>query len=470
LAATSARLACGTPGPDSRLVKGVPVASLLRQFNTDGNSKVASERTVSVAPAKPSCAFCGKSDLTDIIDFGDVALAGAFLQQADFAKERKFPLRVCFCPNCYAVQVTEKVDPQILFANYFYFSSAIRTLRDHFVDYATEVVARFLIEPRLSTVVEIGCNDGVLLRPLADQGVGTPIGVDPASNILKAVSDPRVQIVNDFFGAKVAGEILDRFGKADLVVANNVYAHIADINGVTAAIGEILKDDGVFVFEVHYLGKIIQDLQYDMIYHEHLFYYSLLALENHFARHGMTLFDIKPIPIHGGSMRYYVCKNGSRYARHVSNRVELLRKDERGLGYDRPETYQRFAADCADRRAKLMDLLNRLRAKGRTIAGYGASGRANTIIQYCGIDGDHLEYMIDDAPAKHGYYTPGSHLRIRSNEVLRKEPPDYLLIFAWAFFNEIAGKCSEYLAQGGRLMVPLPDVRVTLYPTSDDVL
>jgi SAM-dependent methyltransferase len=404
------------------------------------------------------------------MDFGKVALAGAFLKPADFDGERKFPLRVCFCPKCYAVQVADIVDPAIMFANYFYFSSAIRTLREHFVDYATEVAARFLDQPQLSTVVEIGCNDGVLLRPLTDQGVGTLIGVDPAANIASAIEDARVHVVNDFFGDKVADQILQRFGKADLVVANNVFAHIPDINGVTAAINKILKEDGVFVFEVHYLGKIIQDLQYDMIYHEHLYHYSLLALENHFARHGMEVFDIRPIPIHGGSMRYHVCKSGSRHSRMVSNRVALLRKDERALGYDKVETYQRFASDCGLRRQRLMDTITRLRGKGRTIAGYGASGRANAIIQYCGISSDHLVCMIDDAPAKQGYCTPGSHLLIRSNEILRTEPPDYLLIFAWTFFDEIASKCSDYLTNGGRLMVPLPDVRVTLCPTSDDIL
>lgn len=431
---------------------------------------VAADPTLRTKPAEPNCAFCGQSDLTEIIDFGDVALAGAFLKRSDFTTENKFPLRVCFCPHCYAVQVTEKVDPEILFANYFYFSSAIRTLREHFTDYATEVVARFLDAPQLSSVVEIGCNDGVLLRPLADQGVGTVIGVDPATNILKAIDDQRVTIVDDFFDGRVADQILQRFGKTDLVVANNVYAHVADINGITAAIYKILKDDGVFVFEVHYLGRIVQDLQYDMIYHEHLYYYSLLALDNHLARHDLMVFDVKPIPIHGGSMRYYVCKRGSRYSRIVSNRVELLRKDELALGYNKAETYRRFASDCAVRRDRLMSLLTRLRAKGRSIAGYGASGRANTIIQYCGIGAEHLEYMIDDAPAKHGFYTPGSHLLIRNNEILRSDPPDYLLIFAWSFFNEIAAKCSDYLAHGGRMMVPLPDVRVTLYPASEDDL
>jgi methylation protein EvaC len=430
---------------------------------------VAAEKLSVIDPERTQCAFCGAASLVEVIDFGEVALAGGFLREQAFAAESKFRLRVSFCPDCFAVQVPERVDPAILFTDYFYFSSAIKTLREHFIDYATEVVARFL-EPGNSTVVEFGCNDGVLLRPLADQGVSTVVGVDPALNILKTIDDPRIHTVNGFFDGPLAKDLIQRFGQADLVLANNVFAHIPDINGVTTAVEKVLKKDGVFIFEVHYLGKIIQDLQYDMIYHEHLYYYSLIALDNHFARHDMTIFDLKPIPIHGGSMRYYVCKKDSQHARNVSVRVHNLRNEERALGYDRPETYRRFAADCADRRSKLMDLLNRLRSKGRTIAGYGASGRANTIIQYCGIGQEHLEYMIDDAPAKHGYCTPGSHLLIRSNEVLRTDPPDYLLIFAWSFFNEIAAKSHDYIAQGGRLMVPLPDVRITLFPTSDNVL
>lgn len=427
------------------------------------------ERLHPIATQNGRCAFCEAEGLVEVIDFGDVALAGGFLKEEAFARESKFRLRMCFCPSCYAVQVPDKVDPSLLFADYFYFSSAIRTLREHFNDYATEVVARF-VTPHHATVLEFGCNDGILLKPLADQGIANLIGVDPALNILKTIDDPRINTVHGFFNESLAEELIGRFGKADLVLANNVFAHIPDINGVTRAVEKILKDDGVFVFEVHYLGKIIQDLQYDMIYHEHLYYYSLLAIENHFARHDMTVFDIKPIPIHGGSMRYYVCKKNSFHAKDISVRVHNLRNEERALGYDRAETYTTFAANCADRRQRLMDLLTRLRAKGRKIAGYGASGRANTIIQYCGIGREHLEYMIDDAPAKHGYSTPGSHLMIRSNDVLRTDPPDYLLIFAWSFFNEIAAKSADYVAQGGRLMVPLPDVRITFYPTSDDLL
>ncbi len=415
------------------------------------------------------CAFCGGNSLTEVLDLGTVALAGGFLQPGQFSEEPTFPLRVHFCNECLAVQVVDIVDPKLMFGNYFYFSSQIKTLRDHFVDYATEVVSRFLDAPN-STVLEFGCNDGVLLRPLANQDVRTLIGVDPATNIVATINDSRVNVINDFFTEKVAGQILERFGKVDMVVANNVFAHIPDICGVTRAVRDVLADDGVFIFEVHYLGNIIQGMQYDMIYHEHLYYYSLLALEKHFCRHGMVVFDVKPVPIHGGSMRYYVSKEGSSHARGISTRVELLRKEELEVGYDRPETYAKFAQNVAQRRDKLMEVLNKLRAKGRRVAGYGASGRANTIIQYCGIDHTHLAYMIDDAPAKTGFFTPGSHFEIHNNSVLKTDPPDYLLVFAWSFINEIAAKCENYMDDGGRLLVPLPEVRIMMNPYSTDIL
>jgi len=419
--------------------------------------------------ANTRCAFCDSARLTQVLDLGTVALAGGFLRPDQFAAEPKFPLRVSFCNDCVAVQVIDIVDPTLMFGNYFYYSSAISTLREHFVDYATEVVTRFLHAPN-ATVLEIGCNDGVLLRPLADQGVRTVIGVDPATNIVAAINDTRVHVINDYFTGAVGQSVLERYGKVDMVIANNVFAHIPDICGVTEAIRDVLTDDGVFVFEVHYLGKIIQGLQYDMIYHEHLYYHSLLSLENHFRRHGMAIFDVKPIPIHAGSMRYYVCREGARHVRTPSIRVELLRREELRIGYHRAETYARFAQDVAQRKDKLMNVLDRIRTKGRRVAGYGASGRANTIIQYCGIGRQHVDYMIDDAPAKVGFYTPGSHLEVRSNAVLKNDAPDYLLIFAWSFINEIAAKCNNYLDGGGRLLVPLPEVRITMNPTEGAAL
>ena len=426
-------------------------------------------KNISLQKTKHSCAFCSGDSLTEVLDLGKVALAGGFLTAKEFSEEPKFPLRVYFCNDCLAVQVVDIIDPELMFGNYFYFSSQIKTLRDHFEDYATEVVSRFL-DPKKSTVLEFGCNDGVLLRPLADQGIRTLIGVDPASNIISTINDERINVINDYFTEATSNAVLDRFGKVDMVVANNVYAHIPDICGVTRAVKNVLSDDGVFVFEVHYLGKIIQGMQYDMIYHEHLYYYSLIALENHFKKHGMVVFDIKAVPIHGGSMRYYVCKNDSVHAKNISTRVELLRKEELQFGYDKPETYRDFASKVGNSRKKLMSVLNTLRSKGRTVAGYGASGRANTIIQYCGINEGHVEYMIDDAPAKTGFFTPGSHLEIYSNEILKVRPPDYLLIFAWSFINEIASKCEDYMDNGGKLLIPLPEVRIMMTPYSEDVL
>ena len=408
---------------------------------------------------RESCAFCGDRSLEEVIDFGDVALAGAFVKPEQFASEPRYRLRVFFCTRCCALQLLDIVDPTALFADYFYFSSAIGSLREHFLDYASEVVARFL-DPAKATVVEIGCNDGVLLKPIADHRVRTVIGVDPATNIVRAISDPRIHVINEFFGSKVAASIRGQHGSADLIVANNVYAHIPDINDVTGGIAHLLSVDGVFVFEVHHLGSVLQGLQYDMIYHEHLYYYSLLALENHLRQHDLVVFDLKRIPIHGGSIRFYACKAGGRWAKAPTNRVRLLRQNEAELGLGRVETFRTFATEIGARKQTLMAYLERLRKAEKRVAGYGASGRANTIIQFCGISGEHLEYMIDDAPAKWGFCTPGSHIQIRARDALQLAKPDCLVVFAWGYLNEIAGNCKEYLDSGGRLLTPLPEVRL----------
>lgn len=359
-----------------------------------------------------SCSFCNSKSMTKIIDFGEMALAGGFLKEEEFECEIFYPMRLYFCNDCYGVQIIDKVSEKVLFDNYFYFSSSIQTLRNHFKNYASEVTSRFIDSPDSSIVIEFGCNDGVLLSPLADQNIKTLIGIDPASNVVNTINDPRIIVINDFFNEKVAQNIVSDYGKADMIVANNVYAHIPDIQGITRAIKYVLSDDGVFIFEVHYLGKIINELQYDMIYHEHLYYHSLLSLQNHFARYDMMIFDVKPMSIHAGSMRFYVCKKGGCHAKE-SEEVKILREEELTNGFHKPETFSRFAKDIADQKKKLIDLLKSIKQKGQTVVGYGASGRANTMIQYCGINHELMEYMIDDAPAKSGYYTPGSHFLIQ---------------------------------------------------------
>ena len=402
--------------------------------------------------------------MTEIMDFGKVALAGGFLRSDQFADEEYYPLRLYFCHDCFAVQVIDKVSPDVLFKDYFYFSSSIQTLCDHFVDYAQEVSIRFL-KPESSTVIEIGCNDGVFLKPLADQKIRTVIGVDPATNIVGTINDPRINIINNFFTEDVAHDIILKYGRVDMVVANNVYAHIPDIQGITRAISNVLSDDGVFIFEVHYLGKVINEFQYDMIYHEHLYYYSLLSAMKHFERFGMIVFDVKPVAIHAGSMRFYVCKKGSKHGSSISPAVISLQEEELAKGFHLSETFVRFSSDVAEHKGKLMALLEKIKREGGKVAGYGASGRANTLIQYCGITREQIDYMVDDAPAKVGCYTPGSHLLIYPSSVLEgKEAPDYVLVFAWSFFDEICMRNAAYLAKGGRMILPLPTV--ALFPPS----
>ena len=273
-----------------------------------------------------------------VMDFGKVALAGAFIKTKDFKIEQKFTLRIFFCNDCFAVQVVDIISPTILFQDYFYFSSSIKTLCDHFQSYAHEVTNRFL-NPQEATVLEFGCNDGVLLRPLVEKGIKNVIGVDPAENVLTNIDDKRITIINDYFTEKIAQEVFEEFGKVDLIMANNVFAHIPDIKGTTRAIKNVLSDEGVFIFEVHYLGKVIEEMQYDMIYHEHIYYHSLLSLENHFRRYDMKVFDVKSIPIHAGSMRYYVCKNKGKYSTEINERVALLRAEEEKKGFDKFSTF-----------------------------------------------------------------------------------------------------------------------------------
>ena len=406
------------------------------------------------------CVFCKSIKLTEVINFGEVALAGAFLKEKEFSNEKKYPLSLVFCNECYIVQVSDHVDPTVLFKTDFYFSSAIKTLQDHFSDYAKEVTDRFLIDKKNSITLEFGSNDGVLLKPVKECGVGTVIGVDPATNIVESIENNDLVLINNFFTTSIAKDVVSNYGQVDIIMANNVFAHISDINGTTEAIDTALSDDGVFIFEVHYLGKIIEDMQYDFIYHEHIYYYSLLALKNHFERHNMVIFDLKLINIHGGSMRYYVAKKTSKHAQYISKNVHDLKSKELSLGYDKPQAYINFSKKVQEKKIELMDIIKKLTNEGKTIAGYGASGRANTIIQYCGITKNDVGYIVDDGPAKQGLYTPGSHIPIKINEYLQENPPDYILIFAWAFYAEIIKKCEDFCNNGGKIIVPLPKVKV----------
>ena len=407
------------------------------------------------------CAFCDSSNIELITNFGNMGLAGGFLAKDEIEQETRYPMNLGFCPECFAVQIVDKINPDTMFKKgYFYFSSSIGTLCDHFRKYAAEVVERFVTNRENTTILEFGCNDGVLLSPLADLNIGTLIGVDPASNVVNKIDDERIVAINSYFDEKCADKVVNEFGYVDLILANNVFAHVNDINALTRAIDKALTPDGVFVFEVHYLGKIIDEMQYDMIYHEHIYYYSLLAVENHFSRYGMIVFDIKKVANHGGSIRFHVCRDNSKLS-FRSDRVKDLRNDELAKGFNNISLFQEFGKKINQQRLDLLDLLRGIKSEGKSIAGYGASGRANTMLQFCGINDSLIDYMVDDAPAKAGFFTPGSHLEIKSKIPLAgDERPDYVVIFAWTFLKEISNRNMDYLQSGGKFIVPLPEVKI----------
>ena len=410
-------------------------------------------------PQKKTCRFCNSNKINKIIDFGQVGLAGAFLLPNEFPKEKKYSQQLYFCEECYLLQIINEVDSKLLFKDYFYFSSAIATLRKHFREYAEEVTKEFLL-PDKATVLEIGCNDGILLKPFIELGINKVIGVDPSSNVISTIKDPNIIKINDFLSEDLAKSIVRKHGQVDLICANNVFAHINNMHDITRAIKELLKPDGVFIFEVHYIGSLIDEVQYDMIYHEHIYYYSLITLQKFFAKFKLEIFNIKPIPIHGGSMRYYVRNEGKLTNKKISLKMLNLQKNEYVKGYDKKSTFLNYAQDVDLTRKNLMTLLKDIKQQNQSIVGYGASGRANTLIQYCNIDKNLLDYIIDDAPMKHGYYTPGSHLEIRSRDSLEEKLPDYILIFAWSFFSEIIEKNIHYLHRGVKFIIPLPEVKI----------
>lgn len=380
-----------------------------------------------------TCRSCG-CRTTEVMDFGQVALAGAFLKPADFHAEQTYPLTLQFCEKCLLLQTGESIPAATLFEHYFYRTSAIATMREHFAQYAAELVKRF----HPSNVLEIGCNDGVLLRPLHEMGVEV-LGVDPARN----VTPTDLPVINAFWGEAFAR---DRWERYDLIVANNVFAHIEDINGAVAAVDRMLAAGGTFAFEVNSLDRMIYDLQYDWVYHEHLFYYSLAALENLLARHGLMVYDLQRLATHAGSMRYFACRKGDR---PQSDQVRYQREREMWQGLYSAARFKAFAAKAAEHRTAMRELVG----KYTTVAGYGACGRTNTMLQWCGLDS--LAYIVDDAPAKQGFYTPGTHIPIVDAERLHMGPPECLIVFAWSFLAEIQPKLRNYR---GTVVIPLPHI------------
>lgn len=386
---------------------------------------------------------------------GSTPLANALLtaEQLD-APEDSYPLNLVFCPACTLVQISETVSPEKLFREYFYLSSFSETMLRH----AEQIAARLTTARALdgeSLVVEIASNDGYLLQFY--QRAGIPVlGIEPATNVARVAEQNGVSTLVDFFSAELAARLHDEGVRADVIHANNVLAHVPDLHGVVSGIARLLKDTGVAVIEVPYVRRMIDDREFDTIYHEHLCYFSLTSLDRLFRRCGLIIQDVERLEIHGGTLRIYAGKDDAAAA----PAVEHLLREESEWGVSNREFYLGFGASVEALRAELLGLLRKIKGANQRIAAYGASAKGSTLLNYFGIGRETLDFVVDRSAVKQGHYTPGTHLLIHSPERLLEALPEYTLLLTWNFADEILAQQSEYRKRGGRFIIPIPEVKI----------
>lgn len=405
---------------------------------------------------RTECRICKSKNIIKFLDFGEMPLAGGFIKEEQIKDDVSYQLAVYFCRRCKAVQLMDVVPPEVLFKDYRFLSSVTNTLTKHFAEYAKEMKERFLIKGSL--VVEFGSNDGALLKPFMDLEV-VSIGVEPATNIAEIAKSKGCIVINDFFTNKIAEKIVSEYGKADIICANNVFAHIDNIHEVVRAIKSLLKPNGIFVFEVHYLLDLINSFQYDMIYHEHLMYYSVTTLNYFLKLFDMEIFEIKRIPIHSGSIRVYARNKNGRKEK-IDSSVEEILNLEKEARLDRKDTFLKFAKEVWEKIDDIRNTVNKLKSEGKKIVGYGASGRSVVHLNLCRLRKDKIDYVVDESPERVGRFIPGVHIPIVKPKVMQNDKPDYVILFAYNYEKEVFEKEKEFIKNGGKFIIPLPKIRI----------
>jgi SAM-dependent methyltransferase len=418
--------------------------------------------TEAPSPDRGRCRFCRAPLVRTFVDLGMSPLCQTHVAAHQLNDMEPFyPLHVWLCEQCLLVQLQEYVSPQAIFTEYAYFSSYADTWLRHAKAYTELMAERFRLGAQ-SQVVELASNDGYLLQYFAAQGIPV-LGIEPAANVARVAIEKGIPTLVKFFGEATARDLVAAGTRADLLLGNNVLAHVPDLNGFVTGMKIVLKPRGVITMEFPHLARLMAENQFDTIYHEHFSYFSFLTVERVFAAHGLTLFDVDELPTHGGSLRIY-----ARHAEHtalpVGPRVAELRAWEEAAGFTRLDHYASFGERVHETKRRLLEFLIKAKHAGKAIVGYGAPGKGNTLLNYCGIRTDFLDYTVDRSPYKQGKYTPGTHIPIRPPEKIRESKPDYVLILPWNLKEEIMHHLSYIGEWGGQFVVPIPEPRV--YPAA----
>jgi SAM-dependent methyltransferase len=415
---------------------------------TDGAAKIGT---------RAKCRFCGGA-LFDFVDLGMSPLCESFVPEDRLnVAERFYPLAAYVCGSCFLVQLEEYVAPEEIFSEYAYFSGFSDAWLKHAEHYVEMIAEKLRLGPA-SKVIEIGSNDGYLLQYFVKKEISV-LGVEPAINVAAAARQRGVETLTRFFSAAVARELAGAGTKADLIVANNVMAQVPELNSFVEGIGILLKPDGVCTVEFPHLLRTILGNQFDQIYHEHFSYFSALTARQIFGTHGLRIFDIEELWTHGGSLRLYACRaDSAKYPTQSS--VSRIIQQEREAGLDRVDAYARFAHQVRDTKRKILTFLIEAKNEGKSIAGYGAPGKGNTLLNYCGVRTDFIDYTVDRNPYKQGMYLPGTRIPIFAPDKIAATRPDYVMILPWNLREEIAGQLGYVRDWGAKFVVPIPEVTV----------
>lgn len=403
----------------------------------------------------PNCLICS-NHIEPFISFGKMPIANGFLTPDRFDQEFFFQLKVGFCPRCHMVQLTETVDREKMFHNeYAFYSSTSSRMAEHFRRFADSVIERSSTGPD-PFVVEIGSNDGILLQHFSGRGI-RHLGIEPSANVANEARKKKVNTISSFFDAEIADQIITEHGQADVLLGANVFCHIPYLHSVADGAKKLLKPLGILIFEDPYLGDIIEKTSYDQIYDEHTFYFSCSSVKYLFEQHDMELVDAQPQHTHGGSMRYFIAHRGTQP--QSARLLEWLRNEEQ-LGLSDPGTYIDLRHRIEESRDRLSALLQKIRSDNKRVVGYGATSKSTTVINYCGITPDLVDFISDTTPIKQGKFSPGAHIPVKEYSEFKACYPDYALLFAWNHSEEIMEKEHEFRHTGGRWIVYVPQVGV----------